>query len=142
VVPSSPTPVSLDARALSRVAEVARRRGVDLVVLFGSVARGRAHARSDVDVAVRLRGGIIGGPALVDLPIELAAALDVPEVDLVDLRTADPLLLRQVFDHAVVLFEDRGAFASARLEAFHRYEDYRPYLRFERDVVRHRLGLP
>jgi hypothetical protein len=44
------------------------------------------------------------------------------------------------FARAVPLFARPGAFAAARLHAFHRYQDYRPFLRLERDAVRRALG--
>jgi predicted nucleotidyltransferase len=132
--------LSSDAAVRARIATLAVRRGLDLVVLFGSAARGRIHPHSDVDLAVRRAHGCLDGPGMLDLVAELPTALGVPEVDLVDLRAADPLLLRQIFDCSVPLFEEPGAFAAARLHAFHRYEDYRPYLRLERRVVRAALG--
>ena len=39
------------------VAHVAEREGIDLVVLFGSAARGRLRAESDLDIAVRFVNG-------------------------------------------------------------------------------------
>ena len=64
---------------------------VELVVLFGSVARGRSRPDSDLDVAVRC-----DGPADLDaLYLLLAPRLATSLLDLVDLRRASSLLAFQ-----------------------------------------------
>ncbi len=74
---------------------------LELLVLFGSRASGRATRRSDVDVAVRCRD-------LADLDrvyVALAPRFATERLDLVDLRRAGPLLAFQVARHGVLLFE-------------------------------------
>jgi predicted nucleotidyltransferase len=130
------TPECLDA-----VARVARTHGLDLVALFGSRAKGRARPDSDADIVVRSRAGELDWKAFAEISEGLRAAFPGADIDLVDLRRADPLLLRQIFSAARPLYEEPGRFAEARLHAFHRYEDYRPFLRLERRAVRRALGL-
>jgi predicted nucleotidyltransferase len=48
-----PEIAALDREALRKAAEA---HGLDLVVLFGSTAKGRRRASSDLDVAVRFAG--------------------------------------------------------------------------------------
>ena len=93
---------------------------VQLVVLFGSVARGRARRDSDLDVAVRA-----DEPADLDaLYVLLAPRLATSAVDLVDLRRAGPLLAFQVARHGRLLYErDPGAFRSFQSLASRRYVD-------------------
>jgi predicted nucleotidyltransferase len=110
-------------------------------VRFGSTARGTEHAESDVDLAVRAKHGALGFPELIDLTEQLAPLFGGRKVDLVDLRRADPLLLRQIFKVASPLYQEARAFEEARLYAFHRYQDYKPYLELERRAVRRALGL-
>lgn len=125
---------------LQAVAEVARAHGLDLVVLFGSRAKGHARPDSDADIAVRSRDGGLDAERFLDVSDGLRRAFSDTDIDLVDLRRADPLLLRQIFSAALPLFEDPGCFLDARLHAFHRYQDYRPFLRLERRAVRRALG--
>ena len=74
---------------------------VELVVLFGSVARGRPRPDSDLDVAVRC-----DGPADLDaLYLLLAPRLASSLLDLVDLRRAGSLLAFQVARHGRLLYE-------------------------------------
>jgi predicted nucleotidyltransferase/DNA-binding XRE family transcriptional regulator len=73
-------------RRRRRILEIARKRGIDKVRVFGSVARGEATASSDLDLLVELKPG----STLVDLAgfrHEVADHLDVP----VDVATPDML---------------------------------------------------
>jgi uncharacterized protein len=93
---------------------------VELVVLFGSVARGRPRPDSDLDIAVGC-----DGPAGPDaLYLLLAPRLATSLLDLVDLRRASSLLAFQVARHGQVLYErDAGAFRSFQSLASRRYCD-------------------
>lgn len=76
--------------------------GVSLAVLFGSQAAGRAARGSDVDVGVWLE------PDTKEARDRLRDALmDAARrwVDLVDLRTAPPLLRMEIARHGKVLVE-------------------------------------
>jgi predicted nucleotidyltransferase len=93
---------------------------VELVVLFGSVARGRSRPDSDLDVAVRCDGAADLDALYLLLAPRLAATL----LDLVDLRRTGSLLAFQVARHGQVLYErDPGAFRSFQSLASRRYCD-------------------
>jgi predicted nucleotidyltransferase len=81
---------------------------VSVGFLFGSHARGEAHNRSDVDVAVVFEDTAPGDPdhmsARLALGADLVLALGTDDVDVVDLQSASPGLVRAVFrdgDHLV-----------------------------------------
>ena len=93
---------------------------VELVVVFGSVVRGRSRADSDLDVAVRCDGRA----DLDALYLLLAPRLATSLLDLVDLRRRGSLLAFQVARHGRLLYErDRGAFHSFQSLASRRYCD-------------------
>jgi predicted nucleotidyltransferase len=93
---------------------------LELLVLFGSAARGTASARSDVDVAVRCAGAA----DLEALHLALAPWLATGRLDLVDLRRAGPLLAFEVARSGRVLFERHpGAFREFQSLASRRYCD-------------------
>lgn len=76
---------------------------VDLVVLFGSAASGRARPGSDVDVAVRCTG-----PGDLDALYRLLAPrIGSDRLDLVDLHRAGPVLMMAVARAGRLLFERR-----------------------------------
>jgi len=105
---------------------------VQFVVLFGSVARGRSRADSDLDIAVRC-----DGPADLDaLYVLLAPRLASDALDLTDLRRAGSLLAFQVARHGRLLYErDPGAFRTFQSLASRRYCDTDKLRRAQRRAI-------
>lgn len=98
--------------------------------LFGSQARGEAHAHSDIDVAVHLShepDAPFGYAA--DLMAELMSAVGSNRVDLVILNHAGPLLYHRVLRDGIRILS-RDVVATSRREgrALSRYCDYVPQL--------------
>jgi predicted nucleotidyltransferase len=81
-----PTDVGVTFEGLSRV--FAAYPDVELALVFGSVASGRAHAGSDLDVAV-FSASPLTATRKAELIRELALVTGRP-VDLVDLRVSGP----------------------------------------------------
>jgi len=96
-------------------------------LVFGSTARGTAHPRSDVDVAVGLDPAASMGLAdLGALVSTLEEAAGQP-VDLVLLDEAPPGLAYRIFrDGSVVTARDRAALTARRARAILDYLDFRP----------------
>jgi predicted nucleotidyltransferase len=104
-------PTIPETDALSRVAGLAREaKGLELLVLYGSHARGDAHPGSDWDF------GYLAGPAFDpdDLLARLVLRLGTDEVDLVDLSRASALLRYRAAAEGRPLFES----APDRFERF------------------------
>jgi predicted nucleotidyltransferase len=101
--------------------------------LFGSLARGEAQAHSDVDVAVfvdeaALSGGGFGYEA--ELGTALQQALARPDIDIVVLNRASPVLYHSVLRDGERLFaRDPIATTTREGTALSRYCDYVPVLR-------------
>ena len=93
---------------------------VRLLVVFGSVAAGRARAHSDIDVAV-----LCDGSADLDaIFVALAPRFETSRLDLVDLKRAGPLLVFQVARAGMLLFErEPGEFRQFQSLASRRYAD-------------------
>lgn len=102
-----------------RLEEVARRFGLRLVVLYGSHARGRADAASDLDVAV------LGcaPEAFWDCYQALADVFGDGSLDLVRLEDADSLLRYEILRDGIRLFGDPDFFCGYRAYAFRDYVD-------------------
>jgi predicted nucleotidyltransferase len=123
------------------VAAVAQQEGIDLVVLFGSAAKGRLRPDSDVDVAVRFVQGRPGFETEARVAGELHQALKPPrELDLVVLNGASPLLLANVAAEGIVLYaatpEVWPLFA---LYARRRFEDTAKYRERHWEALKERL---
>lgn len=125
------------AESAAQVAEVARSHGLDVVVLFGSRARGQAQPGSDTDLAVLPRRPL-GPQAFLRLAVDLGQATGLPQVDLVDLTRSTPLLQCQVARHGRPLFEaDQGLFNLFQVKAWKLYLDDRRMLRhLDADYIR------
>jgi len=124
--------------AVTRV--FAGRSDVDAVVLFGSAARGRQRADSDIDIYVRLRHQARWTlRQRLDLAAELSAVLR-REVDLiVEDETTSVILRREVANCGLPLYESRpGAWIGLRAAASLAYADLEPYLRRIGGAVRAR----
>ncbi|QLH81116.1 type VII toxin-antitoxin system MntA family adenylyltransferase antitoxin [Halosimplex pelagicum] len=98
--PEFPVPVQ---RLRARLDEAPVR----VAILFGSHATGRAHARSDLDIAVEFEGVEPGDPeyneTFLGLSADLSRLLETDDIDLVDIRSLSPSLARSVFDTGVLL---------------------------------------
>jgi predicted nucleotidyltransferase len=116
-----------DSVIVERLAEIARRhRGLHMLVLFGSRARGEATARSDWDL------GYLGEPSLDrdGLLADLVDAAGTEALDLVDLDRAGGLVRFRAARDAVVLFEaGDGPFARFWLAAVSYWCDMGPIIR-------------
>jgi uncharacterized protein len=113
-----------------------RESGIDLLVLFGSHAAGRAAGASDVDLAVQLERG--AQPDKLQLIFDLEEIFAPRRVDLVILTAhTTPLLLHEIFVKGTPLFESRpGEFRKARLRAWKLYQDTAPLRERERRFLR------
>ncbi len=136
---SLPEPSELENRLQRLAAAFRQDERVLFAYLFGSVARGRAHAASDVDLAVFLADG--ADP--VDTPLELAASatdiLGTEAVDLVILNRAPQMLAYRIVQQRRVLCErDRSRRAVFESLAFRKGADFLPR---ERDMLARRFAL-
>lgn len=123
-------PPALDEAGL--VAFLATQPDVIAAYLFGSLAQGRAHPRSDIDVAVLLTP--MDAEAAFNRRLRLMEYLRPyadREVEVVVLNTAPPLLQYQVLKHGRLLYErDRSARADFEVRVGQVYADLKPMYDF------------
>lgn len=105
------------------IAKLAEKNYLTLVVLLGSQATGKTHRESDVDVAyISDRKLLFDEEALLNT--DLTGIFQNDKVSLVNLKTASPLLLKQIVTNAVVLYErEQSAFNEEYLHALRLYDD-------------------
>ena len=131
---TSPLPSIDDLREIA--ARLGQESGYRLLVLFGSAARGAA-APEDLDVAV------LGDAATdtVALTNELIRRTGTQQIDIADLRHADPLLMMLVARDGVPLYErEPGEFSRFASLAVRRYADTRKFREMEAREVRDRAA--
>lgn len=100
-----------------------REAGIELLVLFGSSARGTEKPGSDVDIALKMMPGTPASK--LDLMYHLGAFFGDREVDLVVLSVeTDPVLLYEIFSQGRPLYEGvPDTFEKERLRAIKLYFD-------------------
>ena len=123
---------------------VSGKPGVLAAYVFGSVATGRTRRNSDVDIAVLLGDNIRPSGMFryrLRLISELGSALHRPDVDVVILNEAPPLLAHRVLSKGKLVFE-RSASARIRFQVMtaNRYADLVPafetYIHYLKKSVR------
>jgi uncharacterized protein len=119
-------------------AYLAQQADVVVAYLFGSVARGQANSRSDVDLAVLLDPNL-GSEACLERQLQLMVALDDfadREVQVTLLNRASPLLAYQVIRDGFLLYERNQAGRVAfEVHTMKVYFDVKPMLDFHSQVL-------
>lgn len=107
--------------------------GARLIVLFGSATRQEARPPEDLDIGV-LTPQPLDAVAVTNRFMQL---LHVNEVDITDLRRADPLLLMVAARDGIVLYEATpGEMTRFVSLAVRRYADTAKFRVAERDALR------
>jgi predicted nucleotidyltransferase len=113
---------------LARLRDILERESdIAYAVLFGSSARGTAHAGSDADIAIELRPGAPRDVrALGGLAARLEAAIG-RRVDLVLLDEASAPLAYRIFrDGRPIVERDHRALVTRKVRALLAYLDWKP----------------
>lgn len=92
------------------IREVLERHPVRTGILFGSHVTGRAHAGSDVDVAVEFDPSLSDEQrrkARLSVIVDLSKALGIDDVDVTDLDAIQPEVGTSALESGIVLVGDR-----------------------------------
>ncbi|WP_243662837.1 type VII toxin-antitoxin system MntA family adenylyltransferase antitoxin [Hydrogenispora ethanolica] len=110
------------------ISDVAARYGLRFLVYFGSYGTEYYHRESDIDLAF-LAEADLSPEQCYQLLEELILVHRKSEIDLVDLKTADPVLRNEVARDGRVLYEQEpGLFERYALFYIKRYYELRPIL--------------
>lgn len=130
---------TISADLTNRLAALAAASdAVEVLLVFGSAARGRLTSESDVDLYVRL-----ARPWTTEAERafrEAAATICHRDVDLVvESATTSVILRHQAAGHGRCIFERRpGSFRQLVVDAIRAYVDLEPQLRLIGDAIRNR----
>jgi predicted nucleotidyltransferase len=127
--------IELAENQTRRLEEICSRQGVALLIAFGSQVRGQPRADSDLDLGLLFDGP----PVMLELLLELQSVFPGIELDLACLNRADPLFLNEINRSCQLLHGSHRRYQEFRRLAFHRYQDFRPYLRYEAETNRRHL---
>lgn len=123
-----------------RIADIAARHSLDVVLLFGSRVTGREHALSDLDIAIRTTGADLGYSGYARLLEDLQEVFSGREVDLSFINHADPLFLKKILEHCELLYGDAAKLQELKIYAFKRYQDHRRFFEMERAYAKRFAG--
>jgi predicted nucleotidyltransferase len=124
-----PAPRALDELAPLLRSFFAARDDVETAWVFGSVARGRTWARSDVDVAVLPADETLTARARSDLRMELTWRLSHAlraDVDVAVYRDGSTLLWHRIVSEGVIVHGEGIRSAEATMRALTAHMDFRP----------------
>jgi len=122
-----------------KIAALAKKHQVILMILHGSQASGHANRQSDVDIGILTT-------AQIDSEQYLGLLHDFNEIfgdqfDPVILNGAEPLITYQVAIHGKPLFEQKkGAFASFQVQAISRYMDSKKFRELEKIYIKRAIA--
>ena len=128
--------IEIDATQEQELEKIRRRHRIRIILAFGSQIKGLVHRDSDLDIGVLCDGE----QKPLEVAVDLQKVLTGYQVDIVNLNRADPLLLNEVNKGCQLLSGDEGDFQNFRIHAFHRYQDFKPYLELEAQLNARRLA--
>lgn len=111
--------ISID-KVRERLGHVLEDKDLKLVLLFGSAVSGKIHKLSDIDLAF-----LFDSPVnILELTNKVIRLLHTDAIDVVDLRSASPLLKFSVAKNGLLIYEkEPGMFNEFYSLAFRMYVD-------------------
>lgn len=124
----------------TRIAAMAEKYHLSLVLLFGSRAAGKTHRQSDVDIAYFSQEPL---PLAEEskLVIDLMQIFRTNAVDLVSLHNASPLLRYEIARSGKMLYEqEHGLFDLFFIHALRHYEEVKPLFQLRSEYLDKRMA--
>jgi predicted nucleotidyltransferase len=122
-----------------RLAEVAARHRVTLLLQHGSTVSGRVHAHSDLDIAALFEASDVSLADVAGLSADLQRLNPGREVHVAVLNHADPLFLKLIIENCRLLHGSPRRLAELGMYAYKRYQDHRRFLALEQSYVKRAL---
>ncbi len=123
-----------------KIENLADKYQLDLILIFGSRAKGNFHPESDIDIAV-YRKDILSETEKIQLTYELCNVFHIDNIDLVDLRTAPPLLVHEVLKDYEVLFQrDKMLLYQLELATIHKMKEIETLEKIRRERLEEFVG--
>lgn len=118
------------------IKKIAKKYNLKLILLFGSRVKGKTHKESDVDLAflpeekISFRQGIL-------LNTEFCNIFGTDRIDTVNLREANPLLLKQILDNCRVLFQKSPQiFSIFEAQVLQKYQEAAPLFKMREEKLK------
>ncbi len=100
---------------------------IHFAMLFGSFAKQKATAKSDIDIAIEMSEALM--PEVKLNLLQSFSELTDRKIDLVDLKTAGEPLLNQIIQHGKILKGKKSDFIQLSIRNINMMQDFTPYLK-------------
>lgn len=128
--------LKLTRKQQAKINKIGNKYGLKIAVVFGSFVRGKMHQRSDIDIAVSKKNSqSLDLTAYSNISHDFSKIFENKEIDISQIDYASPLLLNQINKTGEKLYGHKKDFDKFKLYSFHRYNDYKPYLKLEEKFV-------
>lgn len=125
-----------------KIAKIAKKHGLKLVLIFGSYASGKARKDSDYDVAVLTEENknISDLKNYNNMLFSLNKILEIPsqKMDLTNLNNANPFLRYEIIMKGQLVFGNKNLFDEYRARAFQDFIDAQPLFDLEHRLIEKR----
>jgi len=119
-----------------KIAELAERYQLRLVLLFGSQATGLTHPQSDVDIGFLAERPIEDYTTRFNMEEEVRHIFNRGDLELVDLSATTPLLQRNASRDGVLLYEsEKGNFVRFQVIALRQFIETAPLRRLRHERI-------
>jgi predicted nucleotidyltransferase len=132
--------ISLDEQDYEKIKQVAEENNLDLVVIFGSQARGTASKHSDIDIGIY-------GSSLLDLSDKTNLIRDFSEIfksDKIDISIISlnsPVFTLQVLTDGKILYEkEKNIFGLLKLRAWKLFAESKPFMDKSYAILKSRIA--
>lgn len=111
-----------------KIRELAEKYHLLILALFGSQVTGKTHPQSDVDIAF-LSAKPMSLNETAKMQFDFSEKLKIKNLEMVSLNGSHPLLLKQVAQKSISLYEkETSSFARFKIYAFKRHMEAKKLL--------------
>ena len=123
-----------------QIEKLVKRYNLALLVLFGSQATGLTHKESDVDVAYYSHEKLDFNQEIL-LDTDLTGIFRNDKVSLINLKTASPLIAKEIVSKGVVLHtDDNFLFSQLYARVLRMYEEASPIFELRRQYLDYKIA--
>ncbi len=91
---------------IREIVEIAKSLDLKFLAIFGSVARGNTHMKSDLDIAIFTQNDQNSFDIKMSVWSQLSILLGREDIEIVDMKTASPTMMYAVINDAVLIYEN------------------------------------
>ena len=125
---------------MEKFKDLAGKYQIELILVFGSQVEGTVHPESDVDIAVYSKH-VLTEAEKINITYELCNILQTEKVDLVDIKTASPLLKKKIFENYTVLHQkDALLLYQLELASLYEYKESEVLYQIRRERLQESIG--